>query len=521
MVSPGSERARRHRGASGPAVRDVAAGSRRIVLALMVLGAFLRFYRLDVQSLWVDELLTIGAAEIAGRFRFEEFFGNVQGPLHALIVHVVAKASSSTYALRAISAVAGVASIPVLYALGKAVVDRRTGLVAALLVTVSPFSIWYSQELRNYSLLILLSGLAALFAWRAVTEKRRSWVPYVVVSTLAIYSNLSGAFLAAAHAVFAAQRALLDRRFLRRSAIAFAAVVVLVSPVAWGLSRWVHKEEVREQVAFAPAAEESELRRGGTTFVPMAVPYSVFSMGYGFSLGPGLRELHVRDAAVAFRESAAVTVPAGVVLAVALLAGLWRLLRVRRGLAFALLSMLVPLAATCALALANVKPVNPRYMAVGFPVFTLTAAAGIGSLRRPAGTLLCLALVIFSALSLGAHYTNPRYWKEDVRAAAYYVQLHEEPGDVVLVPVVRDVFNHYYDGTAERILFYRGQAESDLAVRERMEAHVGEASRLWYVESRSWEVDPDGRIRAYLDARCERLDETGLTGVSVTLYGLR
>ncbi len=520
MVSRDSMNIARRRRASGLPERGSAAQSRLLLLALVALGAFLRFHRLDVQSLWVDELLTIGAAEIGGRLGLREFFGNVQGPLHALIIHAVARVSSSAAALRGVSAVAGIASIPAFYLLGKALVDRRTGLVAALLVTVSPFAIWYSQELRNYSFLILLSAAATLLAWRLITEKRRSWVSYVVVVTLALYSNLSAAFLCLSHAVFAAQRALLDRRFLPRAALAFAAIVVLAAPIAWGLSAWVAKEEITEQATFTPGADAAELRRGRMTFVPMAVPYSVFSMGYGFSLGPGVRELHVEDAGSAFRDSAPFTVPAGIALALALLLGLRRLSRVRRGLTFALLVMMVPLACVCALALANVKPINPRYLTVAYPMLVVTGAAGVTALRRPLGALLCVVIIVFCGVSLRGHYLNPRYWKEDVRASAYYVQVHEEPGDVVLVPIVRDVFNHYYDGGAERTLFYRGQAGSDDAVARRMAQQTRGARRLWHVEARPWDVDPEGRIRAYLDARYEVIDEAEFTGVSLVLYAL-
>lgn len=494
--------------------------TRWALLALVALGAFLRFYRLDVQSLWVDELLTIGAAEVGGRLGPREFFGNIQGPLHALLVHVVSRISASAFALRSISVVAGVASIPVCYLLGKTLVDKRTGLLTALLLTVSPFAVWYSQELRNYSLLMFLSSVASLLLWRLVMEEGRSWATYVSTAVLSVYCNLSGAFLVFSHAIFAAPRALTDKRFLRRAGTAFAVVVLLALPMTWGLARWVAKEEVAEQATFAPGAEASELRRGETTFVPMAVPYSIFAIGYGFSLGPGIRELHVAAPGDAFRESAALTVPAGLALAGALLVGMVRLAGSRRRLSFALVVMLVPLAAACALALANVKPVNPRYVAVALPVFLVTAAAGISSLRRPLGGLLCAVIVLFCGVSLRGHYFDPQYWKEDVRASAYYVQLNEEPGDVVLVPVVLDVFNHYYGGSSERVVFHRGQAGSESAVRERIKREVGEAGRLWYVSARSWEVDPDGRIAAYLGESFELLDENAFTGVSVTLYEL-
>ncbi len=520
MVS-GSNIIGRRRGGPRRGLQWSAEGIRWLVLVLVALGALLRFYRLDVQSLWVDEVLTLGAAEVGGRLGAAQFFGNVQGPLHALLVHLVARFSDSTFALRSISAVAGTALIPVTYLLGKSIVNRAAGVVSALLVAVSPFAIWYSQEIRNYSLLMFLTAVASLLIWRLVTERRRSWWPYVLAVALAVYCNLSAVFLALAHALFAVPRAARDRAFARGAVLAFAVAAALCAPMVWGLTGWAEKEDVTEQMTFAPSAEETELRRGDTTFTVEAIPYSVFAMGYGFSLGPGLRELHSPDPSAAVRENLALVAPAGALLAVGLLLGLWSLARRRRRLSFVLLVMLVVLAASAALAILNIKPMNPRYLAVAFPILIVTLAAGIVSLPRVAAGLLCAAIVVFCCLSLSGYYLNPRYWKADVRSAAYYVQLNEEPGDIVLVPVVRDVFNHYYDGAAERFVFYRGQAGSDAAVRERLEREAGGAARLWYVEAREWEVDPDGRIPSVLRADHPEIDAQDFTGVSVTLFRMR
>ncbi len=498
---------------------------RWLVLGLIALGAFLRFYRLGVQSLWVDEVLTIGSAEMGGRLGAAEFFGNVQGPLHALLVHLAALVSDSTPALRAISALAGTALIPVTYLLGKAMADKRVGVLAALFVTVSPFAVWYSQELRNYSLMMLLAAAASLFVWRAVTERGRSWVPYVVTMTLAVYCNLSAAFLAVAHGLFVLTRGLRDRRLwdpglMRRGFTALFLVAALCVPLVWGLTSWAEKEDITEQATFAPSADHEELRRGETTFTMDAIPYSVFAMGYGFSLGPGLRELHTANPAAAMRDSVAVVGPAGALLAVTLVLGLVGMGRRHRGLAFSLLVMLVVAGGSVALALMNVKPMNPRYLAAAYPLIAVTLAVGVASVHRVVGGLLCAAIVVFCFASLSGYYFEPRYWKEDVRSAAYYVELHEEPGDIILVPVVRDVFNQYYDGAAERIVFYRGQAGSDAAVDERLDREVGDARRLWYVAARSWEVDPEGRIPARLEARGSLLDAADFIGVRVELYSL-
>ena len=435
-------------------------------------------------------------------------------------MHVISRASTSEQFLRSISALAGLAAIRVCYLLGRELFDRRVGYVTALLVAVSPFAVWYSQEVRNYSLLILFSAAATLFVYRAVEGRRRVWASYAAFIVLAVYCNLSALFLAGAHALYAAWRLRRDRGRFGRAVLAFAVVAVLVSPFAWGLTRWAHSEDVVGQARFAPRAEAGDLVRGETTFSPLAVPYSLFAMGYGYSLGPGTRELHEGPPADALRRHASLVLPAGLVLAAALLLGVRRAVNSPEVLRLTLLVVLVPVGASVALAAANMKPMNARYIAVLFPILLVLVAAGVTSLRRAPGVLLCGAVVVFCGVSLWGYYHSPAYWKADVRAAARYIETREERGDAVLVPVVRDVFNFYYGGASERFVVFRGQAGTDEEIERRIAGGAGDAERLWFVDARLWFVDPDRRIPAYLDARYERLESAAFPGVSVALYSL-
>ena len=60
------------------------------------------------------------------------------------------------FGLRSLSALAGVATVPVAYLLGAELRGRRAGIVAAALVAVNPMLLWYSQEARGYALFALL-----------------------------------------------------------------------------------------------------------------------------------------------------------------------------------------------------------------------------------------------------------------------------------------------------------------------------------------------------------------------------
>lgn len=491
-----------------------------VLLALVFLAFLLRFYRIGHQSLWVDELLTLQAAEIGGEMTARTFFGNVQGPLHALLVHLVGRLSLSEAALRSVSAVASASTVPVLYLLGAELAGRRSGLIAAALGTLSPFSVWYGQEVRNYALLVFFAAVSTLLLARLVSGRSRSWSGYVASAVLAGYCNLAALFLLLAHGICAAARAVGDRRFARRWVVASVVIIALLAPVAWGLAKWAREDDVGGRVALAPAAERGELLRGETTFTPLAVPYTLYSLVYGYSLGPTPVELHTRPPLDAFLERWWLVAPAGVVAGLAALLGLRALADDRRALGLTLAVTLIPLAGACVLALANVKPFNPRYVSVALPALLVLCGAGVGLLRRSPAAIVGGLMAIFSLVALGNYYGRPDYWREDVRGAAKHVEANEEPGDVVLIPVIRDVFEFYYRGSAPRFLLYPGQASSDAEVATRIEDGVRGHERLWFVEARPWRTDPEGRIPAFLNERYRLVEELRLPGAKVSLYDL-
>ena len=128
-----------------------------IVLTLtLTLTAFvLRVYRLDFQSLWIDEGWTVyfarlPLAELWHWLQTEE----IHPPFYFPAMHEwVRLTGDSDFALRYFSAVFSTVSVPLMFRLGKTLGGARVGLLAALLLAVSPYQIWHAQDARNYALL--------------------------------------------------------------------------------------------------------------------------------------------------------------------------------------------------------------------------------------------------------------------------------------------------------------------------------------------------------------------------------
>jgi uncharacterized membrane protein len=103
---------------------------------------------------------------------------------------------SEEWVLRLPSALVGLLSIYLLYRLGSALFDRLTGLAAALLLAVSPFHVWYSQEARMYALVGLLCLGAGLFAWRALRGNRfLDWLVLGLLEGLVLWIESAGIWL--------------------------------------------------------------------------------------------------------------------------------------------------------------------------------------------------------------------------------------------------------------------------------------------------------------------------------------
>jgi mannosyltransferase len=172
---------------------------------ILLLGTTLRLYGLGQESLWYDELTSWKRSsydtlpEVIDR----GVRGSVHPPGYLCFLHLVQKYwGDSESILRFPSAVCGVLSVPVIYFLGVSLYTRREGLMAAALMAVLWCPIYYSQEARPYSMLLLATMLATYFWLQVVRRARRGgdlphfealW--YVVASIISSYLHYFGLYL--------------------------------------------------------------------------------------------------------------------------------------------------------------------------------------------------------------------------------------------------------------------------------------------------------------------------------------
>jgi mannosyltransferase len=181
-----------------------------IVAGLTLVAAALRFVTLGAQSYHHDEIVT------ASRILRGDFghamnavgFSESTPPLYYALAWVWTQFTGTTeFGLRSLSALAGVATVPVVYLVGAELRGRRAGLMAAALAAVNPMLLWYSQEARAYSLLTLLCAVSLLYCVRATRYgRRRDLVIWGLASALALATHYFALFLVVAEVAILARR---------------------------------------------------------------------------------------------------------------------------------------------------------------------------------------------------------------------------------------------------------------------------------------------------------------------------
>jgi uncharacterized membrane protein len=218
-----------------------------VVFLLILLGLALRLARLSFQPLWWDEGYSVWFATHPLGQMAALTAQDIHPPLYYALLHGwTALLGTGPTALRLLSVIVGVLTIPLLYLVARRMLSTRAALLAAFLLTINPLHVYYSQEVRMYGLVALLSTGILAAAWRVldtvtrghgdagmsaasprlrVTPSPRHLVAYILLTTAALYTQYYAIFLPIGLTVYAAWRWRRDLRAL----LAWLSAQVLVA----------------------------------------------------------------------------------------------------------------------------------------------------------------------------------------------------------------------------------------------------------------------------------------------------
>jgi mannosyltransferase len=171
-----------------------------LLVSIIVIGAILRFYHIDFQSIWIDEIHTM--SESNPNLPISEIYekvvsGEQMPPLYFYSLYILLKIFGyTTIVARLYSAIIGVVSLYSLYILSKEMFNKRVGLIASIILCFNPFHLYYSQEARPYIFLFLFTTLSFFYLIKFLKNQNlKNAVLYGLMSTLMIYSHFFGLFV--------------------------------------------------------------------------------------------------------------------------------------------------------------------------------------------------------------------------------------------------------------------------------------------------------------------------------------
>ena len=372
----------------------------------------IRFYRLG-EPLWLDETKTVFAAsQNAGEIvKAMRTVVELTPPLFPFLLHGwIRLLGGSDRALHGLTALIGSATVAAVCWTGLRTMGRRAGLAAGAIMALHPLHLFYSQELRAYALLVLLSTLSFLFLSNALKEDRRAdWSAFAAVTLANLYTHNYAVFLLAGLAAWACLEARQERaRPSARHLLLAGAVIAL------GYSPWL--------------------------LLGFQSPSDYHMTFAGFLRPPGLRDL-----GICFSSLAGVFTPHGMIqwppLARPVLPAAYLALTayfIRRswyeGRAHWLRLLVVPLLTLAIPGLISLwlpMFVADRYVAVVLPFICLLAGSAVVGLNGERARALVLTswMAVWSCADW-SYFTHQKSFDRDI---ARFVRSHDGSGSEILV----------------------------------------------------------------------------------------
>ncbi len=477
-----------------------------VIITLLLVSFGLRLYRLDFQSFWSDEGISLQRsaqpfAQLLHSMPVEHL------PGYFVLLHFwIAAAGDNDFAMRFLSVWPSVLAVAVAYRLALELGNRQAGLVAVLLLTTNAFQVWYAQEARTYSWLLLLGLMASWCLWRllVVQGKRQTafLIGYILSITAAVYAHFYGFLIPIAHTVFAIGWLIVKRDWRAGRGWALGGVVVVLAFLPW-----------------LPRALGIFNYKGWRDPIdPWQIPWRVlmtYTVGETMPLSwqAWLPWLYLALAMI----------------------GLWIWWRVRPAASLFLATLvLIPLGFVFGLALVHpdfherytIMASGPLLLLIGgglaaaspFVTKWLAAQNKLVVILRLLGLVLVVGAVATNRLALAQLYTNPALQKPDYRAAAAYIQQLQQPGDVIVTDGIDPniVFKHYYKGGLPlhdlRVLL----DADDQAVAQALVERTAKAKRVWEV---LFFHEPD-KVQVWLATHGWAAPANFFNGIRVTLYGM-
>ena len=478
-----------------------------VLVVIISLAAVVRIYNLGNKSLWLDEAFSVSSAsgeDLLSVTRLVARKNVPHSPLYPWFLHCWMKfmAGRSEFLIRFPSALFGILTVSVIYAVATRLFDETTGLLSAMLLAVSPFHAYYSQEVRMYTLLGLATLLSTYCALRYLEhQEARLWIAFVLSSSLSLYVHPYAVFILLFLAIFVLLLVTTTSQYGGQfKSWLFAGWAVIGSFVPWLLVRL-------PQLLSGTA-------RGFISWIEPPSPQNIVDILTGFFVA--------RDVAEGFYPMAAL------LLAILAFGGPLSVLASKshtrcrplatKGLIFVLGYLAVPLVAAYSISIFLQPIILPRTLIIVLPPASILVAYGL-RVMRPRVVAIALGLLLLSGASLSIRQMHFSLAKEDWRGAAQDVEAVAQAADViVLVPsYIEPALSYYWDIENEII-----EIPPDIPAELMLSSVVDRMSppgRVWLVLRHTHFNTLETFMRQ--DPRFQQLIDKEFRGLQIFLFSFR
>ncbi len=176
-----------------------------ILCIIILFGALLRLDRLGERSLWFDEVMEVIGAGFAPDLKeiiipslpaIDPQAKRAEPQLSFYFVRqAIRRYGETPWAIRLPSFIAGSLTVAIIAFLGSSFWGRKEGLIAALLLALSPYHITHSQEARPYVFLVFFSLCSVWCFYQLLFGRRLRWLALLGL-LLCTSLNVANSFVA-------------------------------------------------------------------------------------------------------------------------------------------------------------------------------------------------------------------------------------------------------------------------------------------------------------------------------------
>jgi mannosyltransferase len=500
---------------------------RWVVCVLALVSFTLGVWRNDAKSMWWDESLSLKRAQsgfvtiLTNKLDSSAGISTSQHPpfYFVLLRSLTLLIGESDTALRFPSALFTSLLVPLIFVFGCRLRSRRTGVLAAILTTFSPFLLWYSQEARMYTLVTFLGLLSTYLLWRAI--ETRAWylgMAFSLVTCLGLVTQYLFVLLIPAQILFAIiisplyEPSAEPRRWQRLVSrvalvIPFAVLAILATVIIQlipGLSSnrtfvplWMIARDILNSFSLGLSVNYFKIWPIDLVFLTLFI-FGIYSIGIvSLSFNLNLKKIRIFKKSVIVYLLAYIFIP---------ILSIW------------VFSYFTPLY------------MGSRYLIMSLPAFILTIALALDTLagwRPMIAWIVLISLVGSMGYSIVRYYTADEYAnKEDYRAAAQNIASHESSGDIIFVKWAEVVpaFRHYYEGRLQ-ILSLRDLELQIKADPNALTYYSQNYDRIWLVEGNEQNISSIQQLQGKIFNNQLLLSENVYAGyvypVTLSSYMLR